>query len=107
MVVMDNINIDVKHLLIQLGTRLKEARLARNESQEVFGARIGLTRQTYSKMERGTFSVPIGYWLVASDMLGLLQSWQEVLADKKNLFEQFEKIEVSRKRASRNTARKQ
>ncbi|MCP3931565.1 MAG: helix-turn-helix transcriptional regulator, partial [Bacteroidetes bacterium] len=46
-------------LLKEIGNRLKAARLARNESQEIFAARIGLTRQSYSKMEKGTASVPI------------------------------------------------
>jgi len=104
MLSMDNINDDTDALLRHLGDRLKDARLGRNESQEVFGARIGLTRQTYTKMEKGVPSVPIGYWLAASDMLGLLQTWQQVLAEKENLFEQFEKSKVTRKRASRKRA---
>ncbi|MDL1968834.1 MAG: helix-turn-helix domain-containing protein, partial [Deltaproteobacteria bacterium] len=44
---------NVGSLLLRLGERLKEARLARNESQELFAQRLGLTRQSYSKMEKG------------------------------------------------------
>ena len=95
------ININIEPTLEQLADRLKKARLARNESQEVFGARLGLTRQTYSKMEKGVPSVPIGYWLVASEILDRLQTWQEVLAEKEDLFEQFQRKKLKRKRASR------
>jgi len=97
---MVNNNINIESLLMHFGNRLKHARLARNESQDVFATRIGLTRQTYSKMEKGAASVPIGYWLAASDILGLLQTWQEVLAEKEDLFKQFEKKRLKRKRAS-------
>ena len=95
------ININIEPTLEQLADRLKKARLARNESQEVFSARLGLTRQTYSKMEKGVPSVPIGYWLVASEILDRLQTWQEVLAEKDDLFEQFQRKKLKRKRASR------
>ncbi len=100
MLSMVDIDEKIGPLLKQLGDRLKEARLVRNESQEVFAARIGLTRQSYSKMEKGIASVPIGYWLVASDILGRLQTWQDVLAEKEDLFEQFERKRLKRKRAS-------
>lgn len=95
------INFNVDSILKQLADRLRRARLARNESQEVFAARIGLTRQTYSKMEKGVASVPIGYWLVASAILDRLNTWQEVLAENEDLFEQFERKRMKRKRASR------
>ncbi|MBW2683466.1 MAG: helix-turn-helix transcriptional regulator [Deltaproteobacteria bacterium] len=97
---MNNINGDIKSLLKKLGDRLKRARLARNESQDVFAARIGLTRQSYSKMEKGVASISIGYWLAASDILDRLQTWHEVLGEKEDLFEQFEQKRLKRKRAS-------
>lgn len=100
MLFMININEASSHILSQLGKRLMQARLARNESQEVFSARIGLTRQTYSKMEKGAATVPIGYWLAASDILDRLQTWQDVLLNKEDLFEQYERKQNKRKRAS-------
>lgn len=100
------ININIEFILDQLADRLRSARLARNESQEVFGARIGLTRQTYSKMEKGAVSVPIGYWLAASEILGRLQTWQGVLGEQEDLFQQFESKKVKRQRASRERKRK-
>ena len=102
---MINVNEDVESLLKQLGDRLKRARLACNESQDVFSARIGLTRQSYSKMEKGVASIPIGYWLAVSDILDRLQTWQEVLVEREDLFEQFEQQKLKRKRASRTRGR--
>lgn len=90
----------ISRLLTVIGDRLKVARLARNESQEMFAARIGLTRQSYSKMEKGTASVPIGSWLAASDILNRLDTWQGVLAEKADLFEQFERKQMTRQKAS-------
>jgi transcriptional regulator with XRE-family HTH domain len=51
---MFNNNIDIESFLKQLGQRLKEARLARNESQELFAQQLGLTRQSYSRIEKGS-----------------------------------------------------
>ena len=92
---MFNKNYDIESLLKKLGQRLKEARLARNESQELFAQRLGLTRQSYSRMEKGSPQTLIGNWLAASSILGRLDDWKEVLAEKEDLFVQFEKKEVS------------
>ncbi|MBU4258239.1 MAG: helix-turn-helix domain-containing protein [Proteobacteria bacterium] len=90
---------NVVPLLLQLGERLKEARLARNESQDLFAQRLGLTRQSYSKMEKGSPQTLIGKWIEASDILGLLDSWQEVLAPKEDLFAKFKRKTSKRQRA--------
>ncbi len=95
---------DTNSLLQQLGDRLKEARLLRNESQAVFAARIGVTRQSYSKMEKGAPSTPIGNWITASAILGLLSTWEKVLANEDNLFEQFQTKQMTRKRAGKKRA---
>ena len=102
MLTMNNINTETNHLLIQLGERLKTARLAKNESQELFAQRLGITRQSYSKMEKGSPQTPIGNWLVASSLLGRLEGWGEVLAEPKDLFAQLEINSQKRQRASRS-----
>jgi len=96
---MINKNSEEDTILLKLADRLKGARLARNDSQEVFAARLGITRQSYSKMEKGIASVPIGYWLSASKILGRLQSWQAVLEERENLFARFDQQTTKRKRA--------
>lgn len=85
--------------LLLLGERLREARLARNESQELFAQRLGLTRQSYSRMEKGSPQTLIGNWLAACSILGRLDDWQEVLAPKEDLFAKFEKKSSKRQRA--------
>nr|MBF0222011.1 helix-turn-helix transcriptional regulator [Desulfobulbaceae bacterium] len=102
------VNTDGKlgEVLEMLGARLKDARLSRNESQEVFAARIGLTRQSYAKMEKGAGVVPIANWLVASDILGRLDTWQDVLTGQEDLFVQYKKKQQKRKRASRSEGKR-
>ncbi|MDF1593853.1 MAG: helix-turn-helix transcriptional regulator [Desulfobacterales bacterium] len=89
----------VESILQLLGERLREARLARNESQEVFAQRLGLTRQSYSRMEKGFPQTLIGNWLAASLILDRLDGWQDVLAPKEDLFAKFEKKGSKRQRS--------
>jgi transcriptional regulator with XRE-family HTH domain len=96
----------VESMLQQLGERLREARLARNESQELFAQRLGLTRQSYSKMEKGSPRTLIGKWLEASSILDRLDGWQEVLAPKEDLFAKFKRKSSKRQRAGGSRKRK-
>lgn len=96
---MININDDTETILKQLGDRLKEARLSRNESQELFAQRLGMTRQSYGKMEKGSPTTPIGNWLAASNILGRLEGWKDVLATQEDLFAQLERQRDVRQRA--------
>jgi len=90
---------DIESLLKHLGQRLKEARLARNESQELFAQRLGLSRQSYSRMEKGSPQTLIGNWLEASSILNRLDTWYGVLAEKEDLFAKFAKKSSKRQRA--------
>jgi DNA-binding XRE family transcriptional regulator len=96
---MINTTMNSESLLKQLGLRLKQARLSRNESQERFAQRLGITRQSYGKMEKGSPQTPIGNWLAASSILGRLEGWREVLAQPEDLFAQFEEKSSNRQRA--------
>lgn len=96
---MFNNNITIESLLKRLGQHLKEARLARNESQELFAQRLGLTRQSYSRMEKGSPQTPIGNWIAASSILGRLDDWKDILAEKEDLFAKYEKKSSKRQRA--------
>lgn len=85
---------------------MKDARLARNESQELFAQRLGLTRQSYSRMEKGSPRTLISNWLAASSTLGRLDGWREVLAEKEELFAKYERNRGKRQRASGKQKRK-
>ncbi len=56
-------------------------------------------------MEKGFASVPIGNWLSVSDILNRLDTWQGVLAEKTDLFEEFERKRLTRQRAGRRKDR--
>ncbi|MBI5557994.1 MAG: helix-turn-helix transcriptional regulator [Deltaproteobacteria bacterium] len=103
---MININNKEETVLKTLGDRLREARLARNESQEVFAQRLGLARQSYGKMEKGNPSIPVGYWLQASSILGRLDTWGKVLQEQEDLFLQYEQNQAGRKKAGRRRTSK-
>jgi len=79
MVVLDQFETE---LLQTLGGRLKNARKARRETQAVFGRRLGITRQTYSKMEHGDPSIDVGYWIRASALVDRLSAWNDVLKER-------------------------
>lgn len=100
-------NEDEFRLLLQLGQRLKDARLTRNESQELFAQRLGVSRQTYSQMEKGSGKTLIINWLRASSILGKLSDWQDILAEKENLFAQFEQKSSTRQRAGSKRSKRQ
>jgi DNA-binding XRE family transcriptional regulator len=97
---MINVSEIEKAIIKKMADHLKEARLARNESQEVFAHRLGLTRQSYSKMEKGSPAVPIGYWLMAGSILGLLDTWDGFFQKKQDLFALHEQRQAGRKKAS-------
>jgi len=94
--------VDVK--LQNLGSRLRNERLRRNESQAVFAARIGVSAPTLRKMEAGESTVLIGYWATAMDLLDRAGDIDALLAEREDLFARYDKINASvRKRASRRT----
>lgn len=103
---MFNSNGEIVSMLKRLGALLRAARLERNESQEILAQRLGVSRQTYGKMERGEASVPIGYWLAVSQILGRLDSWSEVLQEKQDLFARYDHEAAGRQRASGSRKKK-
>jgi len=90
---------EAEKMLKQLGERLRDARLSRNESQEIFAQRLGISRQSLAKMEQGYQQTPIGNWLAASSILEMLDGWRDVLVAQENLFAQFEREQSRRQRA--------
>ena len=58
-------------ILIALGHRLRQARIAKRQSMAVFAERIGVGESTVRAMERGSPAVRIGAWVAAFAALGL------------------------------------
>jgi transcriptional regulator with XRE-family HTH domain len=73
--------------LKRLGARLREARLARNEPQSRFAARIGVSIPTLRRLEQGDATTQIGHWLEALEVLGRLDDVEVLLAPSASLFD--------------------
>ena len=89
--------------LTALGSRLRAARLARNEPMALFAERLGVSVPTLREMERGSPRVQIGFWLNAFWVLGRLDEWQALLVERESLIERArrERDAPVRHRASR------
>jgi transcriptional regulator with XRE-family HTH domain len=88
--------------LKQLGRRLRDARLQRNEPQREFAVRLGVSIPTLRKMETGDASVSIGAWVDVLDLLDRLSDIDQLLAYRQSLFEQYDRSKKgTRQRASR------
>lgn len=80
-----------RELCRQLGIRLRKARILKDETQENLAARTGVSRQLIGRMERGDASVSLEKWVKVSVVLGLLETWREVLVVPVDPFEEFDR----------------
>ena len=83
--------------LQSLGTRLKDARLERNESQQRFAARLGVSVPTLRKMEKGDPTVAVGTWAQALWLLDRVADLDKVLAPT-SLFAEWDRRQALKKR---------
>jgi transcriptional regulator with XRE-family HTH domain len=86
--------------LARLGRRLRESRLARNEPQARFAARIGVSIPTLRRLEQGDSKTQIGHWLEALELLGRLDDVDALLAPSASLFDAAAELKT-RQRARR------
>jgi transcriptional regulator with XRE-family HTH domain len=94
---------EINAALAQLGSRLRIARLARNEPMALFAERIGVSAPTLREMERGSSRVQIGFWFTAFWALGRLDELVSLLAERESLIERARRAREhpQRQRASR------
>ncbi len=93
---------DATQALASLGTRLRAARLERDEPMAVFAERIGVSVPTLREMERGSATVQVGSWLNALWALDRLDEVGALLAERESLIERAKRARrPSRRRASR------
>ncbi len=89
----------------ELGERLRDFRLKRNEPQVRFSARLGVSIPTLRKLEKGDPTVAAGVWMQALWVLGKLDDVDRLLTDETDLFEKLESNrKPKRKRASKRRA---
>ena len=94
--------IGVEQELVRLGTRLREARLARDEPMALFAERIGVSAATLRAMERGADTVAIKHWANALWALDHLDDLACVLAPQESVLDRARRaVHPARQRASR------
>lgn len=67
--------------LAALGNRLRLARLRRKLGSGQFAERVGVSRETLRRMEKGDPTIAIGTWVRALRVLGLEADLDTVAAD--------------------------
>ncbi|MDO4232121.1 MAG: helix-turn-helix transcriptional regulator [Lautropia sp.] len=67
--------------LADFGQRLKLARVRRGIQAALFAERMGVSRETLRRMEKGDPSIAIGTWLRALRVLGLEKDFDALAAD--------------------------
>lgn len=93
---------DTRETLRKIGENIRVARIERNETQERFATRLGVSLPTVRKIETGDPGVSVGSWMEAIRLIGRLGEIEKALDKEESLFSQYERQAVSkRKRASR------
>ena len=75
--------------LSTLGSNLRQARKQRfpGDDLRAFALRIGVSRATLQRMEKGELSVSLGKYYRAAEVLGLDQSFEALLKPQESLFD--------------------
>jgi transcriptional regulator with XRE-family HTH domain len=90
--------------LRHLGARLRTLRLARDEPQARFAARLGISVPTLRRLEQGDPGTQIGHWFAALETLGRLHEADAWLAPFTSLFAAAAPVPPVRQRARRRRA---
>jgi transcriptional regulator with XRE-family HTH domain len=89
---------EVSEILTGLGSRLRAARLQRNDTMDVFAERLGVSVGTVRAMERGAPTVQVGIWLNALWILNELDTLKKVLEPRESLLDRFRTQQKERRR---------
>ena len=84
---------NIAEIIQNMGFQMRKARQLKQDRQKDLAARMGVSRLTVMKMEKGgeeAGRIPLETWLKAAAYLGQLESWQEVLRVKADPFEEYD-----------------
>ncbi len=84
----------IAEIIHAMGLQMRKARQLKNDRQRDLAARMGVSRLTVMKMEKGgteACRIPLETWLKAADHLDLLETWDEVMQVKPDPFEVYDK----------------
>lgn len=99
-------NNETSDALLALGVRLRQARIAKGDSQALFARRIGISVPTLRDLEQGNPRVSLGIYVAALWALSRLHELDLLLIPQKSLFEQFARRPAERQRAPRRAKAK-
>jgi transcriptional regulator with XRE-family HTH domain len=94
-------NTEISDTLLTLGSRLRQARIAKGDTQSIFARRIGVSVPTLRDLEQGNPRVSVGAWGAALWALSRLPDLDSVLQPQESLFEQYARQPAARQRAPR------
>lgn len=93
---------EVSQVLLELGERLRAARIERNDTMAVFAERLGVSLGTMRAMEHGLPTVQIGIWLNALWVLNQLDAVTHLLEPRESVLDRVRaQDKYRRQRASR------
>lgn len=95
---------EVSFSLAEIGRRLRELRIERGESQELFASRIGVSRPTIKAIENGAPTVQVGHWLAACWALNRLGDMRQAFKGQVSLLDLPAPAKRPRVRAGRRIA---
>jgi len=84
---------NLTEIINSMGLQMRKARQLKNDRQKDLAARMGVSRLTVMKMEKGAAEagrVPLETWLKASEHLDLLPTWEEVMRIQADPFEVYD-----------------
>ena len=77
------------NFLSELGQNLRLARKKKfpRDNMKTFSLRVGISRATYQKMEKGDLSVSLKYYFQAAKLLGVENDFTQLFLLKESLFD--------------------
>jgi transcriptional regulator with XRE-family HTH domain len=94
-----------RQYLKALGVRLREQRLARDDTMANFAQRLGVSAGTLRAMEQGIATVQVGTWASALWVLDRLDDLSGLLVHKESLLDQARAPRVQRRRRASKQVR--
>lgn len=85
---------NIAEIIKTMGFQMRKARQLKKDRQKDLAARMGVSRLTVMKMEKGGTEagrIPMETWLKAAEHLDLLDSWQNVMAVRTDPFEEYDR----------------
>ncbi len=100
---------NILDIINEMALRMRKARQLRNDRQADLAARMGVSRLTIIKMEKGGAEagrVPLETWLRASEYLDLLPTWEDVMKLEADPFEEYDRQVREREKIRKGRVRK-